>query len=140
MRRANLAVLITAVGLASSAGCGGSGRDAVQRWKDVAVKACDARSESIRVASAQLTAQSNAEQFTAFFQQFFEPAYRTQLDAMRRAGPPDSTASALVADTTAVLDAMKANPASYAVAFDPFADVDARWDAYGLKACGTRAP
>lgn len=102
------------------------------------MKACDTRYESIRVASAQLTPQSTPDQFSAFFKQFFEPAYRKQLDTMRNAGPPDSTASALVADTTAVLDAINANPGSYALAADPFADVDARWDAYGLKACGTR--
>lgn len=132
--------MMIAVLLAGSGGCSKSKGDAVQRWKDAAVKACDARYEAIRVASAQLTPQSNAEQFSAFYKQFFEPAYRKQLDAMRSAGPPDSTASALVKDTTAVLDAMSADPASYAVAADPFADVDARWDAYGLKACGTRAP
>jgi hypothetical protein len=119
------------------AACSG-GKSAKDKWVDASRAACDERAHSVEVASAQLTAQSTPEQFTQFFRQFFEPAYRKQLDAQRAAGPPDDTARALVDDTAKVLDAMAAAPASFAVAVDPFVDVDARWDAYGLAACGSR--
>jgi hypothetical protein len=128
------AVLGTALVVAACSG----GSSAKDRWINTSRTACDDRAHTVEVASAQLTAQSTAEQFTVFFQQFFEPAYRKQLDAQRAAGPPDDTARALVDDTTKVLDAMAAAPGSFAVAADPFADVDARWDAYGLAACGSR--
>jgi hypothetical protein len=119
-------------------GCGGGGRSSADRWRDTASKACDQRADAVLVASAQLTAESTPEQFAAWFRQFFEPAYRAQLDTMRSASPPDDTARTLLKDTTAVVDTMAADPASFAVAVDPFATVDAGWDAYGLTACGSR--
>lgn len=132
---AGLAVVLVAGAALVLAGRGTSAKD---RWKQAAGAACDTRAHAVEVASAQLTAQSTPEQFAQFFTRFFEPAYRSQLDAQRRAGPPDDDARALVADTAAVLDAMAADPGSFAVAADPFGDVDARWDAYGLRACGSR--
>jgi hypothetical protein len=126
-----------AVSIVALSACGG-GASAIDKWKAAARTACDERYQSINVASSQLTAQATAEQFAAWFTQFFEPAYRKQLDAMRAAGPPDDTAKRLVDDTTAVIDAMAADPGSFAVATDPFTGVDPRWDAYGLAPCGTR--
>lgn len=134
MRRAGAALLGTALLVAACS----SGKSAKAKWIDASRAACDERAGAVQVASAQLTPQSTAEQFTVFFQQFFEPAYRKQLDAQRAAGPPDDTARALVDDTAKVLDSMAAAPGSFAVAADPFADVDRRWDAYGLAACGSR--
>ena len=134
--RATLVVLVVA---AACIGCGGA-KSAAERWRDRATKACDERADTIYVASAQLTAQSTPEQFAAWFRQFFEPAYRRQLEALRAASPPDDTAKALVDDTAKVVDTMAADPGSFAIAQDPFSDVDARWDAYGLTACGTRKP
>jgi hypothetical protein len=119
-------------------GCGSNGRSSADRWRDAASKACDQRADAVLVASAQLTAQSTPDQFAAWFRQFFEPAYRAQLDTMRTAGPPDDTARTLLKETTSVVDTMAADPASFAVAVDPFATVDAGWDAYGLSACGSR--
>jgi len=130
-----IGLLIGGIALAGRDG----GPSAALRWKDTAIKACDERWNAVNVASAGLTAQSTADQFAEWFRRFFEPAYRHQLDSMRAAGPPDDTARALVADTVSVLDAMAASPESFAVAQDPFSDVDARWDAYGLSACGTRS-
>lgn len=132
------------VGALTLLACGGllscgDGRSAADRWRDAATKSCDQRADAVRIAGAQLTAQSTPEQFAQWFGEFFEPAYRTQLDAMRAAGPPDDTARTLVEDTTKVVDTMAANPASFAIAVDPFATVDAGWDSYGLTACGSRA-
>lgn len=135
MRRgAALGVVIAALLVGACAG-----DSAKDKWIAASVKACDARFRTVEVASAQLTATSTPEQFAAWFTQFFEPAYRAQLQAQRDAGPPDDTARALVDDTTKVIETMAANPGAYAVAPDPFADVDPRWDAYGLMACGSRA-
>jgi hypothetical protein len=120
------------------AGCGSGDRSSADRWRDAATKACDERASAVRVASAQLTVETTSEQFAVWFVQFFEPAYRAQLGAMRAAGPPDDTANALVDETTKVVDAMAADPATFAVAVDPFATVDAGWDSYGLAACGSR--
>ena len=128
-----------AVALVVTLGACGGGQSSAERWKDTARKACDERAETVRVASAQLTADSTATQFEAWFRQFFEPAYRKQLDAMRIATPPDDDARALVDDTAKVVDAMAANPGNYAIAQDPFIAVDIRWDNYGLTACGTRS-
>jgi hypothetical protein len=127
------------IGTLALLGCGGDGRSSADRWRDAATKACDERANAVSVASAQLTAETTPEQFALWFVQFFEPAYRAQLASMRAAGPPDDTASALVDETTKVVDAMAANPATFAVAVDPFATVDAGWDSYGLAACGSRA-
>jgi len=125
------------VSIAALSACGG-GASATDKWKAAARTACDERFQSINVASSQLTAQSTADQFAAWFTKFFEPAYQKQLGAMRAAGPPDDTAKRLVDDTSAVVDVMAADPGSFAVAMDPFAAVDPRWDAYGLAPCGTR--
>jgi hypothetical protein len=132
VRAATVALALTATLAACSGGSAGD------QWRKAATKACDERASTVLVASAQLTGQSTAQQFAQFFTQFFEPAYRKQLDAMRTAGPPDDTARALVDDTAKVLDSIAADPGSFAVAVDPFTDVDARWDAYGLAACGSR--
>jgi len=128
-----------AVALLVTLGACGDGPSSAERWKDAAKKACDERAESVRVASAQLTADSTAAQFDAWFRQFFEPAYRKQLDAMRAATPPDDEARALVDDTAKVVDAMAENPGKYAIAQDPFIAVDIQWDNYGLTPCGTRS-
>lgn len=141
MSRRIAAFALLALAACSSSGGNSSSSDrssAGAEWKTAAAAACDTRAAAIKTASAQLTPQSGAEQFAAWFKQFFEPAYRSQLDAQRIAGPPDGTARALVDDTGKVLDAMAADPGSFAVAPDPFADVDARWDAYGITACGSR--
>ncbi|MGI8662308.1 MAG: hypothetical protein ACR2LQ_03740 [Acidimicrobiales bacterium] len=138
LSRTRPVLLVVALAFVAFVGACGGGPTAKERWVKAASTACDTRAKAIEVASAQLTAQSTAEQFAQFFAQFFEPAYRAQLEAQRAAAPPDDTARALIDDTAKVLDAIAVSPGDYAVAADPFADVDVRWDGYGLVPCGTR--
>ncbi len=133
-----MAVVAAVVVVAGGLGVAFARRDGSSSWTASATAACDARARTVEVASAQLTLQSTPEQYQVFYETFFVPAYRTQLDAMRAADPPDESARRLIDDTAAVVDRIAADPRSFATAADPFVDVDARWDAAGLPACGTR--
>ena len=80
MRRAAAAGVVIAALLAGAC----AGDSAKDKWVKASVKACDTRFRAVEVASAQLTATSTPEQFAAWFTQFFEPAYRAQLQAQGR--------------------------------------------------------
>jgi len=124
-------------------GCSGGGNDPKASFVKAAAKVCDDSADAIEVASAQLTPQSTAEQVSQFLVQTLVPLYRKRLDALRALTVPandQATINALLEDQRKVVDAIQADPATYtALTQDPFAAVDARWDAYGLTSCGSRS-
>jgi hypothetical protein len=117
------------------AGAGCSDGDS---FEDEATEVCDRSADEIRVASAQLTPDSTAEQVAAFLHDTYVPLLRERLAALRDLDPPDDVAQVLD-DYAVVLDSIEADPAGFSQRVDdPFADVDARLDEVGLQACGTR--
>ena len=66
-----------------------------------------------------------------------------RLDALRALTPPPgdaATIKTLLDDQAKVMDAIEADPNTFTkLAADPFAEVDTRWDAYGLTQCGSRS-
>jgi hypothetical protein len=108
-----------------------------------ASETCDRSADDIEVASAQLTPQSTEEQVSLFLKERLVPLYRQRIDALQKLAPPagdQATISAILHDQTAVVDAIERDPSTFTkLSADPFAAVDARWDAYGLTPCGSRA-
>jgi hypothetical protein len=134
------AVAVTLLVLAGAACSGGSTKD---RFIDDATAVCDDSAAAIEVASgATLTPSSTEQQVAAFLKDRYVPLLRTRLDKLRELTPPAAdrtTLDAIYADFEAVIDAIHADPVTYTNrADDPFADVEARFDAYGLPACGSR--
>jgi hypothetical protein len=137
--RAGVAIALTLVVL----GCSDSKADPKAGFVKSAAAVCDESADAIEVASAQLTPQSNEEQVSTFLEQTLVPLYRKRIDALRALVPPagdTTTISALLDDQSKVVDAIEADPKTFtALTTDPFAALDARWDAYGLTPCGSRA-
>jgi hypothetical protein len=137
--RAGLAAALVVALLA----CSDSKPDSRAAFIASATKVCDGSADDIEVASSQLTAQSSAEQVSLFLKDTLVPIYRKRIDALRAlTAPPgdEATIGSLLDDQAKVVDAIEADPKTYtALASDPFAAVDARWDAYGLTPCGSRA-
>jgi hypothetical protein len=138
-RAAALAASITLLLL----GCSGGGGDPKADYVKAASKVCDDSADEIEVASAQLTPQSTADQVSQFLAQTLVPLYRKRLQALRALTVPandQATITAVLDDQTKVVDAIQADPATFtALSADPFAAVDARWDAYGVTSCGSRS-
>ncbi|MEY2435794.1 MAG: hypothetical protein QOH64_3434 [Acidimicrobiaceae bacterium] len=124
-------------------GCSSGKADPRTAFIKSAAKVCDDNATAIEVASAQITAQSNEEQVALFLKQTLVPLYRTRLDALRALTPPPgdaATIKTLLDDQAKVVDAIEADPNTFTkLATDPFAQVDTRWDAYGLTQCGSRS-
>jgi hypothetical protein len=82
------------------------------------------------------------QQKSFFLKNTLVPAYRSRLDKLRAISPPSAdrdTITAILDDQAKIVDAIDANPDQFATqATDPFAPIDSRWDAYGLKQCGSR--
>jgi hypothetical protein len=138
------AAVLAALLIALLVGCSGGGSDPKAEFVKAATKVCDDSADEIEVASsAQLTPQSTADQVTQFLAQKLVPLYRKRLDALRALEAPGNdkaTITAVLDDQSKVVDAIQADPATYsAVSQDPFTAVDARWDAYGVTACGSRS-
>ena len=123
--------------------CSGGKADPKAGFVKSAVAVCDESAGAIEVASAQLTPQSNEDQVALFLKQTLVPLYRKRISALRALVPPagdQMTIAALLDDQTKVVDAIEADPQTFTkLSTDPFAVVDARWDAYGLTPCGSRA-
>jgi hypothetical protein len=124
-------------------GCSDSTADPKAGFIKSATEVCDRSADDIEVASAQLTPQSTEEQVALFLTERLVPLYRQRLDALRKLAPPagdETTISAILDDQGVVVDAIERDPSTFTkLTDDPFAAVDARWDAYGLTPCGSRA-
>ena len=124
-------------------GCSDSKPDPKAGFVKAATDVCDRSADEIEVASAQLTPQSTEEQVSLFLKDKLVPIYRKRLDALRKLAPPaedQTTISAILDDQSTVVDAIEGDPSTFTkLSNDPFAAVDARWDAYGLTPCGSRA-
>jgi hypothetical protein len=140
--RAGLTVGLT-VALTLSLGCSGSKADPKAGFIKAAAAVCDGSADDIEAASAQLTPQSTEEQVSLFLKDRLVPLYRQRIDALRKLAPPagdQATISAILDDQSKVVDSIERDPSTFtALTTDPFSAVDARWDAYGLTPCGSRA-
>jgi hypothetical protein len=137
--RAGIAVALTLVLLA----CSDSKSDPKAGFVKAATEVCDRSADDIDVASAQLTPQSTEEQVSLFLKEKLVPLYRQRIDALRKLAAPEGdrpTILAILQDQSMVVDAIERDPSTFTkLSADPFAAVDARWDAYGLTPCGSRA-
>jgi hypothetical protein len=83
---------------------------------------------------------TDGDAMTAFVRDTFVPAVRGQLDAIRALGfPPGDEAelAAILDDTDAALDLLAADPLGVINSGrDPFGDINARLNDYGLTDCG----
>ena len=115
-----------------------------ERFIAEATRICEASKHDIDVGfNAQLGAQPSREQITVFLSDVFVPQRRDRLDRLEALEPPPDDADELrdlLADDRAVVDAIAADPASFVDQTDPFAEVEARFDDYGLEACGSAPP
>jgi hypothetical protein len=141
----NQATAALAAALLALAACGDGGSDAPAKDDYVAAAndvCADAREELLSI-SGQLTADTPLAQIEAFLHDVYVPRLRTELDEVRDLGYPDGDRDDLEAifdDYGAILDDIEANADDFARSgIDPFADVDARLDAYGLGDCGSGA-
>ena len=78
-----------------------------------------------------------------FLSDVLVPRLSQRLDRLEALEPPPDDAdelTELLADYRAVVDAIAADPAAAVAQDDPFAEVDARFDDYGLEACGSAPP
>jgi hypothetical protein len=120
-----------------------SHKSAKESYISAAAKVCDASAHNIEVASVQLTGSAPTNQQTSYFlKNTLVPLYRTRLDQLRALSPPSAdhgTINGILDDQARIVDAIEANPDQFATQEnDPFAPIDTRWDAYGLKQCGSR--
>ena len=137
--RAGVAVAVALMLLACSDGTS----DPKAGFVRSATAVCDESADAIEVASAQLTPQSTEDQVSLFLKETLVPLYRKRIASLRALTPPSgdgATIGALLDDQSKVVDAIEADPKTFtALTTDPFGAVDARWDAYGLTPCGSRA-
>jgi hypothetical protein len=115
-----------------------------ERFIAEATAVCEASKHDIEVGfNAQLGGQPTVEQVAAFLSDVLVPQVRDRFDRLETLElPPDDAdeLSALFADYRAVVDEIERDPVAAATRDDPFADVDARFDDYGLEACGSAPP
>jgi hypothetical protein len=136
-------ILLVALAVVTAGACGG-GATAKDRFIDEATAVCDDSAAEIEVASnATLTPSSTEEQVAAFLKNRYVPLLRKRLEKLRDLKPPiaeRSTLDGIYTDFQAVIDAIEADPVKYTnQADDPFADIEVRFDEFGLIACGSRA-
>lgn len=94
------------------------------------------------LAAASATLQVDDEQaVTNFATDVYVPNIRQQIDDIRALGFPageEDTIDGLLSDAETALDEVEADPAAaFLGATDPFAEVTAELDAYGLTECGS---
>jgi hypothetical protein len=115
-----------------------------ERFVAEATAICEASKHDIDVGfNANLGGQPTPEQVAAFLGDVLVPQLRDRMDRLEALElPPDDAddLNALFADYRAVIDGIERDPAAAAAQEDPFADVDARFDDYGLEACGSAPP
>lgn len=112
-----------------------------ERFVAEATAICETSKHDIEVGfNAQLGGQPTPEQIAAFLSGVLVPQLRDRLDRLEALDlPPDDEdeLTSVFADYRAVIDAIAADPAAFVAQEDPFADVDTRFDDYGLEACGS---
>jgi hypothetical protein len=115
-----------------------------ERFIAEATAICEASKRDIEVGfNAQLGGQPTPEQVAAFLSDVLVPQLRERFDRLEALElPPDDAdeLSALFADYRAVIDEIERDPVASAGGGDPFANVDPRFDDYGLDACGSAPP
>jgi hypothetical protein len=115
-----------------------------ERFVAEATAICEASKHEVDVAfNAQLGGQPTSEQVAAFLSDVLVPQLRDRMDrlgALELPAEDRDELESLFADYRAVIDEVEADPAAAATRADPFAGVDARFDAYGLEACGSAPP
>jgi hypothetical protein len=115
-----------------------------ERFVAEATAICEASKHDIDVAfNAQLGGQPTSEQVQAFLSGVLVPQLRDRMDQLDALEPPAGDRdelAALFADYRAVIDEIERDPGAAAGGDDPFDDVDARFDEYGLEACGSAPP
>jgi hypothetical protein len=105
------------------------------------MKRIDAAGTKLQGASKQPRKLSQA-QITTFLLQSTVPSYERMLTELRHLTPPKTDEKAIdgfVASLASSIDAIKANPSSYAklTTANPFADANKRAKSYGMKVCGS---
>jgi hypothetical protein len=115
-----------------------------ERFVAEATAICEASKHDIEVGfTAQLGGEPSPEQVAAFLSDVLVPQLRDRMDRLEELELPpgdDDELTELFADYRAVTDDIERDPAAAALQADPFADVDARFDDYGLEACGSAPP
>jgi hypothetical protein len=116
-----------------------------ERFVAEATAICEESKHDIEVGfNAQLGGDPSAEQVAAFLRDILVPQLRDRIDRLRALDLPPGDEDKLVdlfAEYLAVIDQIEANPFEAATAADdPFSEVDARFDDYGLEACGSAPP
>jgi hypothetical protein len=162
---AGAAITMLVAGFAA-AGCGGDGKDTsatgattasttgptppltkaafiarADATCEAAMKRIDAAGRELQGASTQPRKLSQA-QITTFLLQSTVPSYERMLGELRDLTPPKRDEKAIdgfVASLASSIDAIKANPSSYAklTTANPFADANKRAKSYGMKVCGS---
>jgi hypothetical protein len=125
------------------AGCGG-GDDAPSKAEYIgkADAICKKGNDEIAKGAAALGASPTPDEATTFAKDKLIPNIEGQLSDLRDLDKPDGDGDTIDAITDALqsgLDKAKADPSSLVsgdAATTPFADANAKADAYGLKVCG----
>jgi hypothetical protein len=115
-----------------------------ERFVAEATAICEASKHDIEVAfNAQLGGQPSPEQVAVFLSDVLVRQLRDRIDRLDVLEPPPEDADELAelfADYRDVIDGIEQDPAAAVGQEDPFAGVDARFDDYGLEACGSAPP
>lgn len=139
----NQATAALAAALLALTACGDGGPGVVEKDDYVAAAndVCAGARQALQSISGQFTGDTPLAQIEAFLQDVYVPRLRTELEELRDLGYPDGDRDELEAifdDYGAILDDIETNADDFAESgTDPFADVDARLDAYGLTDCGS---
>jgi hypothetical protein len=115
-----------------------------ERFVAEATTICEQSKHDIDVAfNAQLSGQPTREQITTFLSNVLVPQLRDRIDRLSNLQLPEDDRDdleSLFADYLAVVDGIERDPEAAVLTEDPFAGVDARFDDYGLEACGSAPP
>ncbi|MGH9184235.1 MAG: hypothetical protein ACRD0U_00205 [Acidimicrobiales bacterium] len=143
LRRPWFLVLLTVMLVAGLALVVIGGRtSAKDRFTGQAAEICRDSKSSIQEASDAILGTSPSPGAIArFLGGAFTAELRDRMARLRALDLPEDDADeigALFSDYEAVIETIRADPAAYAdQRADPFTDVDARFDAYGLHECGS---